>query len=244
MIPHLVVWRRTLDRCERLLSTASHLRPAAEFTLHVVLGTALGDLGERAAGIAGCRAARAKFGDVTFPPPLLAALAVLEYWSVLALSGPAAAVETAEWLERRVGKVGEVLLMNAWAHLYDGQYEAASAAVGPIAVGAVAALVLHTPIEVHLVQAEAAAQSDDMDSCRAAVVAALTLGEAMGVVRPFALAMGLTGELLRSSPPTDVSAQFAEQLSEALRVVHSEIAAPLSERELAVLDRMGCANCH
>jgi LuxR family maltose regulon positive regulatory protein len=166
---------------------------------------------------------------------MLAALAVLEYWSVLALSGPAAAVETAEWLERRVGKVGEVLLMNAWAHLYDGQYEAASAAVGPIAVGAVAALVLHTPIEVHLVQAEAAAQSDDMDSCRAAVVAALTLGEAMGVVRPFALAMGLTGELLRSSPPTDVSAQFAEQLSEALRVVHSEIAAPLSERELAVL---------
>ena len=72
-------------------------------------------------------------------------------------SGPAAAVETAEWLERRVGKVGEVLLMDAWAHLYDGQYEAASAAVEPIAVGAVAALVPHTPIEVHLVQAEAAA---------------------------------------------------------------------------------------
>jgi LuxR family maltose regulon positive regulatory protein len=222
-------------RAETILSTASHLRPVAEFTLHVVLGTALGDLGERAQGLAGCRAARAKFGDVNIPPPTLAALALLEYRSVLAFSGPAAAVDTAEWLEWRVGKVGEVLLMNAWAHLYDGQYEAASAAVRPIAVGAVAALVPHTPIEVHLVQAETAAQADDMELCRAAVGDALTLGEAMGVVRPFALATGLTGELLRSSPPNDVGAQFAERLSEALRVVHSEIPAPLSERELAVL---------
>jgi hypothetical protein len=30
------------------------------------------------------------------PAGMLAALAVLEYWSVLALSGPAAAAETAE----------------------------------------------------------------------------------------------------------------------------------------------------
>jgi LuxR family maltose regulon positive regulatory protein len=45
----------------------------------------------------------------------------------------------------------------------------------------------------------------------------------------------LTGELLRSSSSTGVGTQFAQQLTQALHIVHSEIAAPWSERELAVL---------
>ena len=96
-------------------------------------------------------------------------------------------------------------------------------------------MIPYTPVEVHLIQAEAALQADDPDAGRAAMADALTLGEAMGVVRPFALAMGLTGELLRSSPPTGVGTQFAQRLTQALHVVHAEIPAPLSERELAVL---------
>ena len=211
------------------------VRPAAEFTLRVVHGTALGDLGERASGLAGCRAARAKFGDVDIPAPTLAALALLEYRSVLAFSGPAAAVDTAEWLERRVGKVGEVLLMDAWAHLYEGQYEAASAAVGPIAVGAVAALVPHTPIEVHLVQAETALHGGRPGS-----------GSGGGGRRAHAGRGHRRRSSLRAGHGPDRRTPALVTAERGRRAVRAaahggaprctrEIPAPLSERELAVL---------
>jgi hypothetical protein len=74
--------------------------------------------------------------------------------------------------------------MDAWAYLYSGQYEAAYTAVEPIAEGAVAALVPHTPVEVHLVQAETALHADDLEAGRAALADALALGEAIGVVVP------------------------------------------------------------
>jgi LuxR family maltose regulon positive regulatory protein len=221
-------------RAVTLLTGASRLPPTAEFTLHVVHGTALGDLGERASGIAVCRAARMELADAEVPAHLLAALLVLEFRSALALTGPIAA-ETSEWLERRLGKVGEVLLMEAWAQLVGGRYEAARAALEPLVGGAVTALVPHTSVEVRLVLAEVALHAEDLDTGRAELAEALVLGERLGVVRPFALAGPLTAGLLRSPPLPVTSRQFAERLTAAFGVVHAEVPAPLSERELAVL---------
>ena len=47
-----------------------------------------------------------------------------------------------------------------------------------------AALIPHTQVEVHLVQAETALHADDPKAGRAAMPDALRLGEAIGVVRP------------------------------------------------------------
>jgi LuxR family maltose regulon positive regulatory protein len=221
-------------RAETVLTAGSTLSRATEITLHVVHGTALGDLGERATGIAVCRAARLELGDAGLPAHLLAALTVLEFRSALAVTG-FPAFETSDWLERRLGKVGEVLLMVAWAHLFDGRPEAARAALGPLVTGAVTALVPHTSVEVRLVLAEAALHSEDLQAGRAELAEALVLGERLGVVRPFALAAPLSAGLLRSAPPPAMSRRFAGRLAAAFAVVHVEVPAPLSERELAVL---------
>lgn len=214
------------------------LSPAAELALRVVQGAALGDLGEHAAGLAGCRAARSRFGDAVAPAPLLAALAVLEHRAALTLggaTGATTAAETAEWLERRVGKVGEVLLMDAWAHLHAGQHDAARWVVEPVEAGTVATLVAHTPVEARLVRAEAALRAGDDDTGRAELAAAVELAAALDVVRPLVLAPGLVGELLREAPPTGPGSRFAARLAGALSVVRAAVPAPLSERELAVL---------
>jgi LuxR family transcriptional regulator, maltose regulon positive regulatory protein len=222
-------------RAEAILATGAPLAPDTEFTLRVVHGTALGDLGERASGRAACRLARAAFGDADGPAGLLAALAVLEHRTVLAQGGPGPAAETADWLEQRVGKVGEVLLMAAWEHLRADRPEAAHAALEPLVAGSVEALVPHTPLEVHLVQAEAALHRGDRATGRAELAAALSLGSALDVVRPFALVGGPTRELLRYSPPAGVSRWFAGRLAAALSAIHEDDPAALSERELAVL---------
>ena len=221
-------------RAETVLTAGSTLTRAAEITLHVVHGTALGDLGERASGIAGCRDARLELGDAGLPAHLLAALAMLEFRSALAVTGSTAS-ETSDWLERRLGKVGEVLLMEAWAHLFDGRHEDARAALGQLVTGAVTALVAHTSVEVRLVLAEAALYAEDAEAGRAELAEALVLGERLGVVRPFALAAPLSAGLLRSSLPPVTTRPFAERLAAAFAVVHVEVPAPLSERELAVL---------
>jgi LuxR family maltose regulon positive regulatory protein len=168
------------------------------------------------------------------PAHLLAALALLEFGSALSMSGVVAS-ETFEWFARRLGKVGEVFLMEAWAHMFNGQHEAARAAVEPLVEGAVIALVPHTAVEVRLVLAETALHAGNIEAGRADLADALALGERLGVVRPFALAGHLTADLLRSSLPAGVNRQFAQRLAAALAVVHAEVPAPLSERELAVL---------
>jgi hypothetical protein len=97
----------------------------------------------------------------------------------------------------------------------------------------------HTQVEVHLVQAETALQADDPKAGRVAMADRSDLARpSASFVRrrsTLALAVGLTGEFLRSSSPAGVGTQFAQRLSDALHIVHSEIPAPLSERELAVL---------
>ncbi|WP_433283038.1 LuxR C-terminal-related transcriptional regulator [Pseudonocardia xinjiangensis] len=222
-------------RAEAVPATRALPTPDTELALRMVHGTALGDLGERAAGLAGCRLARAAFGDADGPAPLLAALAVLEHRAALVQSGGDLAGEVAEWLERRVGKVGEVLLMDAWAHLRAGRIEAAGAALEPLAAGSVVVLAAHTPIEVHLLQAEVALRRGEPAGGRAELAAALELGSAMDVARPFALTSGPIRDLLSPGPPPGVDARFAKRIAAALAVIHPDVPAPLSERELAVL---------
>ena len=146
-----------------------------------------------------------------------------------------AAAETAQWLERRVGKVGEILLMDAWAQLAQGRYETACAALEPLRAGAVDPLLPYTQVEVHLVHAEAALQAGDQLAGRAELDSALALGATLGAVRPFALAGSRTRELLPSRPGARGTGWFTDRLTTAAQSVRADAAEPLSERELMVL---------
>ena len=84
-------------------------------------------------------------------------------------------------------------------------------------------------------EAEAALQADDAESGRTALAAALAAGEAVGVVRPFALAGPCTQELLTARARLDRQGTFAGRVDAARASVVPDTAVPLSERELAVL---------
>ncbi|MHA6615898.1 LuxR C-terminal-related transcriptional regulator [Pseudonocardia sp. DLS-67] len=221
-----------LARTEDVLATEAALAPRTEVALRVVHRAACADLGEHARG--GGRWL-VEFDDVDAPAPLLAALAVLEHRAVLAQRGPGPAAETAEWLARRVGKVGELLLMDAWAHLQAGRFDAARTAVGALADGSLGALVPYTPVEVHLVRTEAALRQGDLGTARVELAAAFAGGAAFGVVRPFLLAGAMTRGLLVSDPPAGTDARFAGRVAAALSRARVDVPAALSERELAVL---------
>jgi LuxR family maltose regulon positive regulatory protein len=90
-------------------------------------------------------------------------------------------------------------------------------------------------VETHLLDAEAALQSGDDTSGRAALELALTEAETIGVVRPLALAGPHTQRLLGDRAAANGRGPFAAQVAAARAAVVPDPAVLLSERELAVL---------
>jgi LuxR family maltose regulon positive regulatory protein len=222
-------------RCEEALGTADPLPPEAAYAVHAVHGAALADQGRRPAGLAELRAARAEFGHAWVPSAIVAALAVLEHRAALLTGNLAAAAQVSDWLGTRVGRTGETVLLEAWTDAAAGRYEAARAVVAPVREGSIPVLLPQTPVEAHLVEAEAALQADDPLSGRAALETALTEAEAVGVVRPFALAGPCTQELLSARAAANGRGPFAAQVAAARAAVVPDPAVLLSERELAIL---------
>ena len=223
-------------RSEEALGTWDPLPPESAYTLHAVHGAALADQGQRPAGLAEMRSARAEAADTQAPPPMLAALAVLEHRVALLSGNLDAAADVAGWLDARIGETGETLLLRAWSEAAAGRHEAARTTIAPVHAPDVPILLPHTVVEAHLLDAEAALQTDDRVAGRAALEAALAAAEAVGVVRPFALAGPCTQELLNARATGNRRRQFAAQVAGARAAVVADPAVPLSERELAVLE--------
>lgn len=225
-------------RAAEALAPAERLPPEAAWALRAVHGAARADQGERAAGLAETRAARAQFGHSPVSPvlwPMPAALAVLEHRAALLQGNAAAAADVATWLATQVGEVGEVLLLHALAQAAAGRHEAARTTVAPLRAAAVPLLLPHTPLEVHLIDAEAAFQAGDREAGLAALDEALAGGAALDVVRPLVLAGPRTREALPGRPAARATGPFAAALAAARTTVRAEPAALLSERELVVL---------
>jgi LuxR family maltose regulon positive regulatory protein len=226
---------RSRTRAESALTAPDTIPSATACALHAVHGAALADQGERSQGATELRAARRELGDAPAPPELCAAIGVLEHRTALLQGNMTVAAEVAGWLEAHVGPVGEVLLLQAWTDAVGGRHEAARAAVAPVRAAAVPVLLPHTLIEAHLVEAEAALENDDGARGRAALDAALAVGETIGVVRPFAFAGPRTRRLLTDRVPPGPVTTFGTRVAAALHAIHAEPAAVLSERELVVL---------
>ena len=223
-------------QCEESLGTWDTLTPESAFTLHTVHGAALADQGQRSAGLAEMRSARAEFGETLGPPSMVAGLGVLEHRVALLNGNLDAAAQVADWLAHRIGETGEVLLLKAWSAAAEGRYEAARALVAPVFEPDASILLPHTLAEAHLIEAEAALQADDdLAAGRAALERALAIAEPIGVARPFALAGPCTQELLSSRFAGDGTGPFATKVKAARAAVVADAAALLSERELAVL---------
>ncbi|NMH81031.1 hypothetical protein HF577_28555 [Pseudonocardia xinjiangensis] len=222
-------------RSESALTAPDTIPPETACALHAVHGAALADEGERSRGAAELQAARRELGDGPAPPALRAALGVLEHRAALLQGNTAVASEVTGWLAGHVGHVGEVLLLQAWTEALAGRHEAARAAVAPIRAAAVPVLLPDTLIEAHLVEAEAALESDDGAQGRAALGTALAVGESIGVVRPFAFAGERTRRLLADRARPGPATTFETRLAAARGAVRAEPAAVLSERELVVL---------
>jgi LuxR family maltose regulon positive regulatory protein len=222
-------------QCAESLTTWDVLPPESAYTLHTVHGAGLADQGQRSAGLAEMRSARAEFGDTPGPPSMIAGLGILEHRSALLNGNPEAAAEVADWLAPRIGEMGEVLLLKAWAEAAEGRHEAARTTVRPLLDPGTATLLPHTVVEAHLIEAEAALHADDPDTARRSLEAALATAEALGVARPFALAGPATQQLLSSPADGTGWGPFATRVAAARAAVVADPAALLSEREMAVL---------
>jgi LuxR family transcriptional regulator, maltose regulon positive regulatory protein len=220
---------------DEALGTWDLLPPEAAYLLHAVHGAALADQGRRSAGLAEMRAARAEFGDTRAAPWTLAALAVLEHRVALVSGNGNAAADVVGWLGTRTGTTGETLMLKAWAEAAAGRHENARIVAARVHEVEMPILLPYTVVEAHLVDAEAALQADDPESGGAALEAALERAEAIGVARPFALSGPCTQELLTSRLRLHATGTFAAQVAAARTAVASDIAVPLSEREMAVL---------
>jgi LuxR family maltose regulon positive regulatory protein len=211
------------------------LPPETRYALRAIHGAAVADEGDRVAGLAEMRAARNELSGVLWPAAVPAALALLEHRGALLHGNLPAAREVLAWLERRTGPVGEVLLLEAWAELAAGRYDAARATLGPLVTGAVRAVLPHTCIEADLVEAEVGLHAGDVPAGTAALDRALRAAAEWGVVRPFVLAGPRTRALLADRPAERGTGGFSARLAAAREAVRADAAAPLSERELVVL---------
>jgi LuxR family maltose regulon positive regulatory protein len=217
------------------LGTWDLLPPEAAYMLHAVHGAALADQGKRSAGLAEMRVARTEFGDTPAALSPLAALAVLEHRVALVSGNGNAAAEILGWLGSRAGTTGETLLLKAWADAAAGRHEAARIIAARVHEADMTILLPYTEVEADLVEAEAALQADEPESGRAALEAALERAEAIGVARPFALSGPCTQALLTGRLGRAPQGTFAAQVAAARAAVASDVAVPLSEREMAVL---------
>jgi LuxR family maltose regulon positive regulatory protein len=222
-------------RCDEALSTWDTLPPEAAYTLHAVHGAALADQGQRAAGLAEIRSARAEFADTPAPPSMLAELGVLEHRAALLNGNLDAAARVEKWLAPRTGGTGELRLVRAWTEAANGRHELARTIVQPALEAGMRTLLPSTVVEAHLVIAESALQADDLDGGRSSLEAALALAEVIGAVRPFALAGPRTQQLLTARAAGNGTGPFAHRVAAARIAVVPDAAALLSDRELAVL---------
>src|SRR3954447_19790121 len=158
-------------RSGEALGTWEPVPPESAYTLHVVHGAAVADLGQRPGALAEMRAARAELGDTPVPPSMLAALAVLEHRLALLNGNLGAASEVATWLGARGPGAGENLLLRAWTETASGRHDAAAAVVAPLYRPDVPTLLPQSVVEAHLLDAEAALQSGDRPTGRAALEA-------------------------------------------------------------------------
>ena len=197
--------------------------------LHGVHGAAVADMGNRSAGLAEMRAARLEFGNTPAALSTPTAMVLLEH-RVALVSGNGGAAEAARWLGPRAGPTGEALLIKAWTEAA-GRHEGARSAAG-CSNGCDRRPAVHR-LGAHLVEAEAALQADDLESGRTAFEKAITVAEPLGA-RPFALAGPCTQQLL-SSWAERTDGAYSLSVATARAAIASDVAVPLSEREMAVL---------
>jgi LuxR family transcriptional regulator, maltose regulon positive regulatory protein len=203
--------------------------------LHGVHGAAEADMGNRSAGLAEMRAARIEFGNTPAAPSTPAAMVLLEHRLALLSGNGAAAAEVARWLRPRAGSTGEALLIKAWTEAAAGRHEGARIIAARVLEPDATIVLAYTVVEAHLVEAEAALQADDLESGRTALEKAFTVAEPLGVARPFALAGARTQQFLGLWARSDGRGRFAAQVATARAAIASDVAVPLSEREMAVL---------
>lgn len=223
-------------RCEEALGVGDPLPVEAAQLLHAVHGAALADRGQRAAGLAELRAARAEFGHGVVPPAMAAALALLEHRVALLNGNLPAAAQAAEWLTARTGPTAETLLLEAWTQAAAGRHAAAEIIAAPVFEPDMPVLLPHTRVEALLLHAEAALHAGDQTTGRAALQAALAQAEILGVAWPLALAGPRTQELLVTRAAGNGLGPFADRVAAARAAVVADPAVPLSDRERDVLE--------
>jgi LuxR family transcriptional regulator, maltose regulon positive regulatory protein len=217
----------------------SAMPPQLLYMVRAVHGAALIDTGERHRGLQQMQQARAELGTTTLSAELAALPAVIEHRAAVALGRTEDAGEIIRWLTGRIGPLGEVLVMQAWAEMSAGRDHAARSTVGPLLDGSVSTVLPHTVVDALLVEASADVTNGDVHTAADALRSALAAGAPLDAVRQFATAEPparlLLDHHLGRTPDPASTAEFAARALAAGRGVDHRRTARLDEAELGVL---------
>lgn len=159
--------------------------PAIRFIAGIVGGIARFDKGDLIEGIRLLQANRRELSDRTVPVELAAVAALAEHECGLRAHHPGVAREAAEWGRARIGRSAEWHLMDARTAFARGDLVGSAAALRQTCARGTRTIVPMTQVESRLLEAAIALRGGRRTQARAALAAALSLGSAVGIVRPF-----------------------------------------------------------
>lgn len=235
--------RAELDDCARHATRARPVleasAPVADHGMSLVaaclVGTAEFGSGGWAAGLHRIKSARTSVEPNRVAPSQLALCAVLEHRGAVLLGMREAGRDVLDWAESWLPDCAELMVMRGRGQLAIRRHESARHAVAPIVHGHVRTLLPWTPIDVWLVETEAALQLGDRATAARCLARALSLAESSDVVFPLVFATPDVVDLLVERLGTFGDAEPRAQRVLAARRALRTSPVPLTERERAVL---------
>ncbi len=164
--------------------------------VEVVHGAAEADSGQLARGLRKMQQARTGFADGVLGVRTAAVVAMLEHETAIVLVRPAHARTVRRWLDARIGRTGEVVLMRVREARAACPAAPIGGALRPVLDGTAPALLPETEIEAMLLEAGDARLSRDRIGARQWLLDALDRAARLELVRPFTHTSWRVRELL------------------------------------------------
>ncbi|MEO3941164.1 LuxR C-terminal-related transcriptional regulator [Paenarthrobacter nicotinovorans] len=221
----------------QLGSSSKGVGAAMRATLELITACAHLDSGDRRHALDGMRQARLRIGQGhLFAQPMAAFIAVIEHTAALSLGHAERAREVLEWAEELIPGTGELCLLRAQGPAGISRFDAATERLRPLHMGVAEPLLEWTWLHVNILECSMAIRTGRRALAGKLLEDALAKADAVGVLRPLAIApqevMDLLVERAGTHGPQE---ELAKRLMALRSPADARLAPLLTPREREVL---------